>query len=193
MLSSELHYKIINIGSENISINGFNYLRVNVLLPGDIPMAIYIGEKHMSYIKIDEYFFTKRAYLTSSYVEGDNKGGFSFRIDFVSESSKKDFDDQNGETVVNFNARIGKKPRDVIKYLGPMRIPTYSIRAALKNEVGEMFHVLVVGFHSKAKVLDNLCTVCYVDITGSISAPKKSDKPCAIVLKEYTLRKEVKS
>lgn len=193
MLSSELYYKVNSVGEETISINGYEYLKVNVTIPGHVTMIVYIGDKHSKNIKEGDYYYSKRAYLTSSYEEDPMDGEFSFRIDSTDKSSQEDFDSQNEVTTVVFNARVGKRPTNVIKYLGPMKIPTYSVRASIKNESENHFHVMVVGFHSKAKVLFGLAPVTYVDIFGHISAPKKPGKSCVIVLKEHILRKEVQT
>lgn len=193
MLSSELFYKVNSIEEEVISINGYNYVKVNVTIPGPISLIIYVGEKHVKALEAGGYYNTKKAYLTSSYEEKTIDGEFSFRIDSILPSTKEEYDAQQETTTVKFNARVGKRPKSTIKYLGPMRIPTYSVRASLKNEAGEQFHVLVVGYHSKAKVLDGLAPVTYIDVVGHISAPKKFGKSCVIVLKNHILRKEVQA
>lgn len=191
MLSSELYYKVNSIDEEAISINDYQYLRVNVTIPGHVTMIVYVGVKHAKNIKVDSYYYCKRAYLTSSYEEKVMEGEFSFRVDSVVPSSKEDFTAQNERTVVTFNARVGKRPKNEIKLLGPMKIPTYSVRALIKNEIGKQFHILVVGYHAKARQLDGLAPVTYIDVIGNISPPKKPGKSCAIILKEYKLRKEV--
>lgn len=192
MLSSELYYKVNEVHENKVSINGFDYVPVEVTIPGNIDMIVYISDKRTKYIEVGKYYYAKRAYMTSKYVEEKEKENFSFRIDYITESNKEDFELQE-DTIVTFNARIGKKSRNVLKFLGPMRIPTYSTRATLKNEVGNTFHILAVGYHSKAKLLNNLCKVCYVDIKGSISAPRKIGMPCAVVVKEVIIRKEVEA
>lgn len=192
MLSSELYYKVNSIDDTKIvSINGYKYYRVNVSIPGPIDLLIYVSSKYYENLKVDNYYYCKKAYLTSSYEDNPREGSFSFRIDSGINSSEEQFKERNDITIVRFNARVGKRSGNILKYFGAMRIPTYSVRASIKNEFGKLFHILVVGYHSKAKALDALAPVTYIDVVGQVSPPKKAGKACAIILKEHTLRKEV--
>ena len=191
MLSSELYYKIDKIDGTCISINGYKYFKVNATIPDNIQMVLLISDKCKNNVEEGKYYFSKRAYLTS--LEEDNKDNinkFVFRIDYMSNCSKEEFNTKK-ESVVTFNARINKRKHNMIKNLGPMCIPTFSVKATLKNEMGNPFHVLIIGFHSRAKMLNDLVNVCYVDITGCISSPRKSGLTCAIVVKDIIFRKEV--
>lgn len=191
MLSSELHYKVESIDDSTVLINNYKYLKVQAVIPDNIPMTLLISEKCKKNIEPGKHYYSKRAYLTSVDMEDDsNNNKFVFRIDYMSDSSKEEFDSKD-ESVVVFNARINKRKHNVIKNLGPMCIPTFSVKATLKNEMGNPFHVLVVGFHSKAKMLDDLVNICYVDIIGCVSGPRKPGLPCAIVVKDIILRKGV--
>lgn len=190
MLSSEIYYKVKSIHKHSIDMNGYKYIPVSIILPGKIESMAYVSRNRLIHLKEGKTYKAQKAYLTSNYGGVAFSEDFAFRIDYVEEVPKEEYNSQE-ETKVTFNAKLGKTSNNILKFLGPMKIPTFSVRATLKNEDSKPFNLLAVGYHSRAKLLNSLCNVCYVDIDGIISAPRKPGMTCAIVVQDIILRKEV--
>jgi hypothetical protein len=192
MLSSDIYYKIISIdGDKIVDVNGYDYIRVKALIPKGIEIYMLFSIKTLDMLKEETCYYSEKAYLTSLVKEKKISKEFGFRIDVITKEIDINCFNSLNESDTKFNAKIIKKDFNVIKNLGPMNIPTCSVKAIIKNELNSYFSVLVVGFHSKAKMLSDLSDICYVDIIGSISGPRNQGMPHAIIVKDIILQKEV--
>lgn len=187
MLSFELHYKVLDILEKDININDYSYAKCLIEVPKDIQIICYINSKILDQTEVGGYYKAKKAYLTSLSEVKDIE--VSMRVDHIFESSKEEFE-SIPETIVRTNALIRKSKLNVLKHFGPMRTPTCHATAVSKNEKGNTFYIMLIGFHSRAKLLDNLGKACYADITGSL-ATRGNGKPCSIIIKDLYIRKEV--
>lgn len=189
MLANELYYKVENILDEKIDINGYEFTKTMISIPGNITIPCYINEKAMPNLKEGNYYYSKKAYLTGLGGNKPKERELSFRIDYKYDSTEEDFYSKK-ETVVKFNGLVRNGDNNILKKLGPMMVPTFVTTCILKNELRDTFYLMVVGFHNKAKTLSELGVACYVDITGVLSIGKP-DKPCSVIVRDIICRKEV--
>lgn len=192
MLASKIHFKVEHITEETVDINGYEYTKVEVTLPKDLPMSVLIGLRCLPRIKEGNYYFADRAYLTSKNLGKNAVSPFTFRVDYVSDSIESDYNMQR-ETTVNVNCKYKRRTWNDVRPAGPMLVPTFSTKMQVQNESKDMFYVLILGFHGRAILLSNLSKSCYVDITGTLSAPRTPGKPCAIIVKNIVVRKELEA
>lgn len=190
MLASMIYYKVEGITDEQIDINNYMYRKVNVTLPKEVPMELFISERDMNKVVVGKYYMTRRAFLTSMNTSKNTTTSFNFRVDSFEEITKEIYYEQF-ETVVEFHARIHKRQWDSLKNTGPMLVPTFKTTVSVRNEYKDEFNVVLIGFYSKATLLRNISNICYADIKGTISKPKNSKYACAIISKEVKVKKEV--
>lgn len=189
MLANELYYKVEKILDDKIDINGYQFTKTLISVPGNIKLPCYINEKAMEDLVEGNYYYSKKAYLTGMGNTKPKEREISFRVDFKFDSSEEEFLKQK-ETVVKFNGLIRNGSNNILKKLGPMLVPTFVTTCILKNELRETFYLMVVGFHNRAKSLSEIGVACYVDITGVLSIGKPN-KPCSVIVRDIILRKEV--
>lgn len=191
MLSNELRFRVEEILNNVVDINGYKFQECLISVPKDITIGCYIDLSCMKDVEVGDYYKTNKAYLTSleDPAEGKREKELYYRIDYVSESDEEEYNEWK-ETKVRLNALMIKGKNSVLTENGPMKISFFPIKALVKNEFGNKFSILVMGFYNRAKMLDDAPNTFYADIYGELSR-RRSDKPCFIILKEMEIRKEV--
>ena len=190
MLSNQLRYRVDEITSVIKDINGFEYILCKITTPGNIHIDGYINSQFKDILEEGEYYYTKKAYLTSfedSVVE--DEPDVCFRIDHTTVSRKRSFMSEK-YTNVKVNALIRKSPSNKIKFYGPMKTEYFCTTGKIRNELNDNFYIMFMGFHNRAKVLESLNNLCYVDVEGSLNR-RNTKKPCYIVVNDVVVRKEV--
>lgn len=190
MLSNELYYRVDKISGEKVDINGYTYTKISITVPKDIKLPAYVSDRVLSNITEGKYFYSKKAYLTGIGGNAPIEREISFRLDYTAECSEVEYTKQK-ETVVNINCLVRNGKKNVLKFFGPMLVPTTVTTAVVFNEKREIFYVMLVGFHSRAKKLIELGKSYCADIVGNLSL-RNPDKPCSIVVQDITFREGVK-
>lgn len=190
MLSNKIKYYVKEITDTVIDVNGFKYQKCVITVPGNVTLSAYISVKFMGITSVGCYYHTNKAYVTS--MEGPTRKNAEvvLRIDVTTISKEKSFN-KDKETIVRVNALLHKSDSNKLEHFGPMNTPVISTTAVSKNEWNKLFYILVIGFCSKAKLIDKLEKSCYADITGVLSR-RNPDKPCYIIVKDIHIWKEVK-